>query len=99
MAVKDNIYNDLGQFEVSCWVCYISWVNGYVASNGDSCSVLVVFLGADLAHYLCIIYLLSSVCVYILVSDNRKVSVLATLCFLIPLSPVPMPFNSLPSLL
>ena len=99
MAGKDTFYDDLGQFEGICGGCYIPWLNYYFASSGDSHSVRVVFLGADLAHYLCIIYLLSSVCVYILVSDNRKVSVLATLCFLIPLSPVPMPFNSLPSLL
>ena len=62
MAGKDTVYDDIGQFEGICGGCYIPWVNDYVAFNGDSRSVGVVFMGADLTHYFCISYLLSSVC-------------------------------------
>ena len=62
MAVNDTVYNDLSKFEGGCGGCYIPWVNYYITTNGDSITVGVVFLGAYLAHYFRIRYLLSSVC-------------------------------------
>ena len=58
MTGKDTVYDDIGQFEGSCRACYSPWVNYSIASNGDLRSVGVVFLGADLAHYLRISYFL-----------------------------------------
>ena len=48
MAGNDTVYNDIGKFEGSYRVCYTPWVNDYVATNSDSSSVEVVFLGRNL---------------------------------------------------
>ena len=61
LAGNDTVYNYLGKFKGRCGGCYIPWLNDYVATNGDSIPVGVVFLGEYLAYYFHISYLLSSV--------------------------------------
>ena len=73
MMWKDDVYDDLGQFEGRCGGGYIPWVNDYVATNGDLSPVGVVFLGEYLAHNFYISRLLSSVCRYIFVMEDLEV--------------------------
>ena len=50
MAEKYTVYDDIGQFEGIYGGCYIPWVNDYVATNGDSSPVGVIFMGAYLTY-------------------------------------------------
>ena len=72
MAGYDTVYNDLDKFEGSGGGCYISWVNNYVTTNGDSIPVGVVLLGEYLTHYFCVSYLSYSVYSYIFISNDPE---------------------------
>ena len=50
MAGEDTVYNDIEKLEGRGGGCYISWVNNFVATDGDLRPVWFVLLGAYLTY-------------------------------------------------
>ena len=98
MVGEDTVYNDIEKLNGSGGGFYIPGLNNPVAAYGNLRYVGVFLLGEYLAHYFCVSNFSSSICSYILISNYFEYfSSCYPFFLLMPLSPVPIPWQRRPS--